>query len=226
MGRQPEAFAARIERGLRDLRGGDPLPTIEAELAELPLGGEVESLWRIVARERARAAINGALVDFDNAQLERIASPIEMAMLVALHLAAEQEGLRVFLGNGSLAMRNGDLHHGAMIGNPDHLVITPQVEIGKYRADFHLRYGDYAVGQQGITEVQAILECDGHDFHERTKEQAQHDRKRDRVMQDLGFVVLRFTGSEIWSDPIDCAKQVLTSLRAQHHRAYSQGGAS
>lgn len=54
------------------------------------------------------------------------------------------------------------------------------------------------------------IECDGHDYHERTKEQAAHDRKRDREMTQAGIVVLRFTGSEIWKNPFACADQVLS----------------
>ncbi len=50
-----------------------------------------------------------------------------------------------------------------------------------------------------------ILECDGHDFHEKTKEQAAKDKRRDRELQHLGYRVFRFTGSEIHNDAIACA---------------------
>lgn len=42
--------------------------------------------------------------------------------------------------------------------------------------------------------------ADGHDFHERTPQQAKRDRSIDRELQRLGYTVLRFTGSEINSD--------------------------
>lgn len=45
------------------------------------------------------------------------------------------------------------------------------------------------------------IECDGHDFHERTAEQAERDRSRDRALTATGWSVLRFTGREIWRDP-------------------------
>jgi len=38
---------------------------------------------------------------------------------------------------------------------------------------------------------------DGHTYHERTEEQAQHDRKIDRKLQELGFTVLRYTGKDV-----------------------------
>lgn len=39
--------------------------------------------------------------------------------------------------------------------------------------------------------------ADGHTYHERTENQALRDRNIDRELQNLGFVVLRFTGKEI-----------------------------
>lgn len=41
------------------------------------------------------------------------------------------------------------------------------------------------------------LYADGHTYHERTEEQALRDRNIDRELQNLGFIVLRFTGKEI-----------------------------
>lgn len=78
--------------------------------------------------------------------------------------------------------------------------ITPQAQIGKYRVDFLI--------EDAATGVRAVLECDGHDFHERTKEQAQKDRSRDRELQSKGYLVLRYTGSEIYRDPWKCASDV------------------
>lgn len=58
----------------------------------------------------------------------------------------------------------------------------------------------------------AAIECDGHDFHERTKDQARRDRSRDRELQARGFRVFRFTGSEIFKDPMKCAREVYEAL--------------
>lgn len=59
-----------------------------------------------------------------------------------------------------------------------------------------------------------IIECDGHDFHERTKEQAANDRSRDRAALLAGYEFMRFTGSELWRDPLGCALQVRKWLLA------------
>lgn len=54
-----------------------------------------------------------------------------------------------------------------------------------------------------------LVEADGHNFHERTKEQAARDRSRDRFFASRGAVVLRFTGSEIYADADGCACEVV-----------------
>lgn len=53
-----------------------------------------------------------------------------------------------------------------------------------------------------------IVEVDGHDFHERTKEQAQRDKSRDRLLQRQGFSVLRYTGSEIFRDAESVVREI------------------
>lgn len=57
-------------------------------------------------------------------------------------------------------------------------------------------------------ELKLIIECDGHDFHEKTKEQAQKDKSRDRFLAKNGYVVMRFTGSEIYKNPRRCIKDI------------------
>lgn len=85
-------------------------------------------------------------------------------------------------------------------------VLAPQVKIGNYRADFMLVHMHGLNGWSGI-----VVECDGHDFHERTKQQATRDKARDRYIQKCGFKVMRFTGSEIWKDPMKCALEVIST---------------
>lgn len=83
------------------------------------------------------------------------------------------------------------------------LILRPQYEWGRYRSDFLF------IGYRH----RIILECDGHDFHERTKGQAEHDRAKDREAQRLGYAMLRFTGSEIYRDPQECIRQIMEFLR-------------
>ncbi|MFD1126611.1 endonuclease domain-containing protein [Paenibacillus provencensis] len=72
--------------------------------------------------------------------------------------------------------------------------IKIQEKIGIYTVDFLLIY--CPISNPSI-EKKIIIECDGHDYHERTKEQAAHDKKRDRYFAKKGYTVLRYTGSEI-----------------------------
>lgn len=61
-----------------------------------------------------------------------------------------------------------------------------------------------------------VVELDGHDFHERTKEQAQRDKSRDRAMTFDGWTVLRFTGSEVFRDPAKVLATIGKWLDEQH----------
>lgn len=80
--------------------------------------------------------------------------------------------------------------------------VYPQHKIGPYRADFYLHC-------PSAKKQHVVVECDGHEFHERTKEQAAHDRSRDRWMVAQGYTVLRFTGSELHAAPIHRAFEAL-----------------
>jgi hypothetical protein len=82
-------------------------------------------------------------------------------------------------------------------------LITPQFIWESYRIDFCLRHN-----RDDRTRL-LFVECDGHDFHERTKEQAERDRSKDRAIQAAGIPVLRFTGREIWRDPLNVMIEVL-----------------
>jgi very-short-patch-repair endonuclease len=86
----------------------------------------------------------------------------------------------------------------------DQVLATSQYQIEDMRVDFCL------AGKNWRTDkvFRLVIECDGHDFHERTKEQAAKDRARDRGLQEKGYNIFRFTGSEIWRDPMGCVEQV------------------
>lgn len=88
-----------------------------------------------------------------------------------------------------------------------HLAICCQHVVGPYRLDFLL----VAYGTDLAVHRRVAVEVDGHDFHERTKEQARHDRRKDRAIQSAGLRILRFTGSEVYADPLGCAKEAVDS---------------
>ena len=86
----------------------------------------------------------------------------------------------------------------------DVLGIEKQEEIEtkhkKYRVDFLIPV--YYKNQGGINFV---IECDGHDFHQKTKKQVEADNERQRDLQEEGFEVIRFSGTEIYHKPYQCA---------------------
>lgn len=82
--------------------------------------------------------------------------------------------------------------------------VTAQERVGERRVDFVLRFKDSTLA----------VEVDGHDFHERTKEQAQRDKARDRALLLAGYPVIRFTGSEVYENPYLAAAEALDVLEA------------
>lgn len=89
-----------------------------------------------------------------------------------------------------------------ILSNIEVLTFDTQVNIGRYRVDFLCS----TITAQG--ERKFVIECDGHDFHEKTKEQAQKDKSRDRYLAALGYPVLRFTGSEIYSNFVSVMDEI------------------
>lgn len=82
-------------------------------------------------------------------------------------------------------------------------IIVPQVNCGRYRVDFLA--GAIFYDRAEIFPIQILaIECDGHDFHERTKAQAAYDRAKDRALQQMGMAVFRFTGSQLNADASSC----------------------
>lgn len=94
--------------------------------------------------------------------------------------------------------------------------VWPQVRIGSYRVDFLLSL-------RGLRNF-LVVELDGHDFHERTKEQARHDRRRDRYMTARGLMVFRFTGSEIYRDVAACVGECIAHFWRQLDQRSREAG--
>lgn len=118
-------------------------------------------------------------------------SPIEALFLDALCACA--------LDNGYDVQRQSSAPHSVII-------VRTQQWIDQAQVDFVVRYPFYD------QTFEAVVECDGHQFHEVTKQQAARDRKRDRDMQRAGYQVFRFTGSELNGAPRLCASEVIEAI--------------
>lgn len=128
-------------------------------------------------------------------EVETCESPIELLMGIALNQVFEK----------------------SIANMVDDYLIIPQEKIvcndKKYRVDFLI------VIRNNEKTLSFVIECDGHDFHEKTKEQAKKDKKRDRDLMLLGYLVIRFAGSEIFENPDSCAREVVNIIITQLEEA-------
>ena len=51
------------------------------------------------------------------------------------------------------------------------------------------------------------IECDGHDYHNKTKRQVSNGNKRSNAMQQSGLTVIHFSGSDLFKYPYQCAEE-------------------
>lgn len=173
--------------------------------------------WKTDSKFHQRLAevqLRGAQEHFDKylfgVRVQSISeSPIEELMLNALMLVQMPLYFRERLPSLSeplLNQRTPDTisSYEAMAEHSDEFaLLIQQAKIGKYRVDF-LIFAKF----DGRGPYKFVIECDGHEFHEKTKEQAKRDRARDRALTMLGCIVFRFTGSDIWADALGCAHEV------------------
>jgi len=92
-------------------------------------------------------------------------------------------------------------------GSPQRLGdLLQQHEVRTSAGTFRL---DYAVVRTvGRRRVRVAVELDGHEFHQKTKEQVERDHRRSRALAKAGWTVLRYAGSEVWRDAGACALDV------------------
>ena len=175
-----------------------------------------DELIRMLATEVAEVAYSDFMETIPHVT-KRLESPIERVFAMAWQ-ARSIEGIHYFSDGEPLEPRH--LLHLCFEPSTDWVgSINPQVTINNYRADFYLQaFGISAPWEPPVRVTgllaRLVIECDGHEFHERTKEQAARDRRRDRWFQTHGITVLRFTGSEIWTDPLGCIDQVCDAFFA------------
>lgn len=99
--------------------------------------------------------------------------------------------------------------------------LHPQKKIGKYFTDFTISGLDHFINDChfNVPQLEIIssllpryaIEIDGFEWHDRTPEQAERERKRARFIQSQGYTVLRFAAREVLRDPNECVREV--SLR-------------
>jgi len=123
-----------------------------------------------------------------------IKSPIEQLLYINLNFLAYKEGIEYndveYLWNGTPVVYG--------------LQIMSQIKIGKYIVDFLIGYKN----RYDKPQNQVIVECDGHIWHERTKEERKKEKERDRFLTSEGYKILHFTGSEIFNNPYKVSEEI------------------
>jgi hypothetical protein len=149
--------------------------------------------------------------------MSQLESPIEQALVLAMMVRGfEHEPVPVgFLGEHVVDPPKVGFYNGIRCGL-SWAVPQVYVQVGdeKYRVDLLVSAASTRDDDPMAGPVLVAVECDGHDYHERTKEQAQRDKARDRALQSIGWRVARFTGSEIWKDPVRVVIQLSDFIRS------------
>lgn len=99
---------------------------------------------------------------------------------------------------------------------------TITIDNGKnYRVDFLIEYfrlvGDTIDGVKELCDT-VIVECDGHQFHEKTKEQVNRRNQRDYDLKMAGYDVIHFSGSELYNNPQECIQKVVNFLNKNNNQ--------
>lgn len=186
--------------------GMDQFAELGQSVSKVATDYEIEGdLFPILCKytaEYAETVSCGLLGVFD-----RIESPIERKFLVALLMDTALIDSVVAPDSPSKLNVGGEIRYADC--DFTRLSVFPQMEFGRYRVDFYLTLWR----EDGLRPVRSVIvECDGHDWHDRTKAQAAHDRKRQNWLVAQGHTVLRFTGSQIHKDAAGCASDALDFL--------------
>lgn len=164
-------------------------------------------------------------------RIESLDSPIEKIMACQLALMGNEENINheTTLHSKEVGSRGIEyckcLHEtGYSLSSieyvENYITVFPQAKIANYRVDFLIFASRLEIISPDLSPVPPphctfIVECDGHNWHDKTKEQAARDKARDRVLQSHGPSVLRFTGSEIFNSPGRCLEEIENFLEAR-----------
>lgn len=89
------------------------------------------------------------------------------------------------------------------------IYINPQAVIEKYRVDFMVGYDIDDINNA------LVIECDGFEYHS-TKKQMAADNKRERRIREIGYDVIRFSGTEIYNDVEMCVNEIFKRLDSKN----------
>lgn len=88
-----------------------------------------------------------------------------------------------------------------------------------YYADFVIR-DCVANGELYVFTKPLIIECDGYESHS-TRQQFNNDNERENNLKLLGYSILRFTGSKIYNDVIDCLENMIFYIFKENEKLFN-----
>lgn len=111
------------------------------------------------------------------------------------------------------------------------VLLQPQKQVGRYRIDFALSplehflscpdFPDETIKRISEKLPTYAIEIDGFEWHDKTPEQAERDKKRERYIQSQGYTVLRFAAREVLRDPVVAAREVSQRIGADIRSIFS-----
>ena len=99
--------------------------------------------------------------------------------------------------------------------NKENIYLFSQKEVicnkKRYYIDFEFEADDYLshliLGEKiKNSNFKLAIECDGYEFHQKTKEQVQKDNEREYDLKMAGYEVYTYIYSQIYNNPLKCAE--------------------
>ena len=123
---------------------------------------------------------------------QNIKSPIEIVLFTALYIFKLKNKLNFFLETQK----------------------EIKIDNKKYIADFYIEY-DKLLNFFLKKDFKLIIECDGFEYHHNNKEQVNYDYERENNLKLNGYDIIRFTGSQIYNDPMKCVYQIISYIKSK-----------
>ena len=82
--------------------------------------------------------------------------------------------------------------------------------------DFYGYIPDFTISVNGYYSGY-VIEIDSYQWHEKTKEQAILDKKKDRAYLKLDFIPIRFSGLEVFHEPMKCIQDLFEIIVLQEY---------
>ena len=83
--------------------------------------------------------------------------------------------------------------------------------IADFVIDFSKKDKDGHFVYPKISDVKYVIELDGFEYHS-NKQQMANDYEREQSIMELGYKIIRFTGSQIYNSPEDCVKKTISII--------------